>query len=64
METQINTTNLSLLVDVEGAYIPSSEASLSVKNKEKIQRSRFPFSEMKIGKFRKLFDRHTLAYKH
>lgn len=64
MTTQIITISPKLFLDVEGAHIPCSEESLQINHQEQIKRSHIPFSEMKTGKFRKLFDRHTLAYKH
>lgn len=53
-----------LFIDIEGADIPYRENALQINPEEKIKRSHSPFSEMKTGKFRKLFDRHILAYKH
>lgn len=63
MTPHIITINPKLLIDIEGAYISYSQET-RVLNKESLQRSSLPFSEIKKGKFRKLFDRHTLAYKH
>lgn len=63
MTTQLEPISPSLLIDIEGAHISHSE-EVTQLNKDIIKRSSTPFSKIRAGKFRKLFDRHTLAYKH
>ncbi|MFP4091136.1 MAG: hypothetical protein ACLFUB_17935 [Cyclobacteriaceae bacterium] len=50
------------LVDREGASISLSQESLSM-NQPEISRDTQPFSAIKEGKFRRLFDRHRLSYR-
>ena len=63
MTTQIITLSPRLFIDIEGADISYSEATLQL-NQTEVKRSSIPFSEMKYSKFRKVFDRHTVAYRH
>ena len=51
------------LVDTEFAHIPYSEATLQLNRRLAIQRDITPFSQMGEGKFRRLFNRHTTAYR-
>jgi hypothetical protein len=63
MVTKKTTINCTSLVDIEGVCISYSKESLKL-NQDILRRSSTPLSEMKTGKSRKLFDRHTLAYRH
>lgn len=49
-----------LLVDREYATIPLSTEQLYPIQRN-VQRSTQPFSELKHGKFRRLFDRHSIT---
>ncbi len=62
MTTQVITISPHWFIDLEGAYIPYTE-EISQQKQEPIKRNSTPFSEMKSGKFRKLFNRHTIAYR-
>ncbi|MEM9673292.1 MAG: hypothetical protein ACFB15_27325 [Cyclobacteriaceae bacterium] len=62
MTTQVHTPN-SLFIDTEFASIPYSETTLRLNAKLGMQRNTTPFSGMETGKFRRLFDRHTTAYR-
>lgn len=48
-----------LLIDRENTNLSLSLESLYI-NQPEIQRSAQPFSELKNGKFRRLFDRHSI----
>ncbi|MEM8968805.1 MAG: hypothetical protein AAGE93_20480 [Bacteroidota bacterium] len=61
MTTINNITPASLFVDRENATIPYSAATLELN--QRIARGTTPFSEMGRGKFRKLFNRHTTAFR-
>lgn len=61
MTTGITTISSSLLVDKEGACVSCSNEKI---NQVVLRRSNTAFSEMKTGKFRKLFNHHALAFKH
>ncbi len=63
MTTHIITLAPKMFIDIETARIPYSQETLRL-NEEPVRRNAMPFSEMRVGKFRKLFNRHTLAYKH
>ncbi|WKN43061.1 hypothetical protein [Tunicatimonas pelagia] len=62
MTTQVN-NNPALLIDTEFAAIPYSESTLQLNERLGIRRSTTPFSGMETGKFRKLFNRHTTAFR-
>jgi len=51
--TALTQTTESLFIDREGANIP-------VSRKANMSRSAQPFSELKQGKFRRLFNRHSI----
>lgn len=57
--TTLSQTIDHLLIDSENASIKLSEASWNM-NQKHIQRSNQPFSELKNGKFRRLFNRHSI----
>jgi hypothetical protein len=61
MTTVIN-INPNLFIDIEGAYITSSldEATYTEKT---ISRSSVPFSQLRGGKFRRIFNRHAIAFR-
>ena len=62
MTTQvINSRNL--LIDTEFAAIPYSEATIQFNRKLGMRRNSTPISQMESGKFRRLFDRHTTAFR-
>ncbi len=61
MTTINNIIPASLLVDRENATIPYSAETVHLN--ERIARGTVPFSKMGQGKFRKLFNRHTTAYR-
>ncbi len=61
MTTINNIIPASLLVDRENATIPYSAETIRLN--ERIARGAVPFSKMSQGKFRKLFNRHTIAYR-
>lgn len=50
-----------LLIDRENVNLSMSPESLIMNEPEEIQRSTQPFSELKSGKFRRIFDRHIIA---
>ena len=55
----------NIFVDVEGANIPMSKASQKLNQaipKPKIIRSLRTVADMERGKFRRMFDRHKVAY--
>ena len=53
----------NIFVDVEGATIPVSETSQKLNQaKPKIVRSLRTVADMERGKFRRMFDRHKIAY--
>lgn len=55
----------NIFVDVEGANIPVSEPSQKLNQthpKPKIIRSLRTVADMERGKFRRIFDRHKIAY--
>ena len=55
----------NIFVDVEGAHIPVSETSQKLNQtqpKSKIIRSLRTVADMERGKFRRMFDRHKIAY--
>ncbi|WKN45944.1 hypothetical protein [Tunicatimonas pelagia] len=62
MTTQINIPN-TLLIDTEFAAIPYSKATLELNEQLGIRRNTTPFSGMETGKFRRLFNRHTTAFR-
>ena len=62
MTTQVNTPN-TLFIDTEFAAIPYSKATLQLNERLGMQRNTTPFSGMETGKFRRLFDRHTTAFR-
>nr|WKN35036.1 hypothetical protein K4G66_21905 [Tunicatimonas sp. TK19036] len=51
------------LIDTEFAHIPYSEATLQLNRKLAMKRDTTPFGQMGEGKFRRLFNRHTTAYR-
>jgi len=59
MTTVIN-INPNLFIDIEGAYITTSE-EISVS--AKLKRDVTPFSQLRNGKFRRLFNRHKTAFR-
>jgi hypothetical protein len=59
MTTVIN-INPNLFIDIEGAFITTSE-EISVRTEMK--RDVTPFSQLKDGKFRRLFNRHKTAFR-
>nr|WKN36811.1 hypothetical protein K4G66_31080 [Tunicatimonas sp. TK19036] len=61
MTSSINTT--ALFIDNEFARIPYSAATLQLNREIDMKRDTTPFSQMGSGKFRKLFDRHTAAFR-
>lgn len=61
MTTVIN-INPNLFIDIEGAFITSTQDEAS-KMETMIKRSAVPFSQLRGGKFRRMFDRHTAAYR-
>jgi hypothetical protein len=61
MTTVIN-INPNLFIDIEGAYI-SASTDLSAPELTAMKRSTVPYSELKGGKFRRLFNRHQTAYR-
>ena len=61
MTTVIN-INPNLFIDVEGAFITSSK-NLSPASVVSIKRDVTPFSALKDGKFRRLFNRHSTAFR-
>ena len=63
MTTQIITISPKLFINIEGANIPYSKTTLQL-NQVEIRRSTMPYSEMRQSKFRKMFDRHIVAYRH
>ena len=62
MITINNINSASLLVDQENAEIPYSAATLHL-NKVVMQRDTTPFSSISSGKFRRMFDRHVIAFR-
>ncbi|MEM9831277.1 MAG: hypothetical protein AAF944_11615 [Bacteroidota bacterium] len=62
MTTQVNTP-ASLLIDTEFAGIPYSEATQKLNERLGMRRNSTPFSGIESGKFRKLFNRHTTAFR-
>ena len=53
----------NIFVDVEGATIPVRETSQNLnQEKPKITRSFRTIADMERGKFRRMFDRHKIAY--
>ena len=55
----------NIFVDVEGANIPVSETSQKLNQaipKPKIVRSLRTVADMERGRFRRMFDRHKIAY--
>lgn len=61
MTTVIN-INPNLFIDIEGAYITSSK-SLDSASEVSIKRDVTPFSQLRDGKFRRLFNRHRTAFR-
>ena len=61
MTTINNITQTSLFIDRENATIPYSAAT--IKLNEQLARDTTPFSTIGHGKFRKLFNRHTTAFR-
>jgi len=61
MTTINNIIPASLLIDRENATIPYSTETIRLN--ERINRDVVPFSKIGQGKFRKLFNRHTTAYR-
>ncbi|WKN30142.1 hypothetical protein PZB74_14345 [Porifericola rhodea] len=57
MTTVIN-INPNLFLDVEGAYIATSPSKTV-----DVKRDVTPFSQLKSGKFRRLFNRHLTAFR-
>ncbi|MEK6478755.1 hypothetical protein WJR50_14510 [Catalinimonas sp. 4WD22] len=57
--TTLSQTIDHLLIDVENIRIKLSDESLQI-NQMNIQRSTQPFSDLKNGKFRRLFNRHSI----
>jgi len=61
MLTEIkNTRKENMFVDVEGAHIPVSETVSATK----VIRSFRTVADMESRKFRRLFDRHKVAYRY
>lgn len=61
MTTIIN-INPNLFIDIEGAYITSSVDVVAPKEVT-VRRNTVPMSELKGGKFRRLFNRHRTAFR-
>ena len=61
MTTINNIIPASLLIDSENATIPYSTETFRLN--ERINRGVVPFSKIGQGKFRRLFNRHTAAYR-
>lgn len=62
MKTHIN-SSAQLLIDTEFANIPYSEETLRMNQQLGITRSEVPVSRIEHGKFRRLFNRHTTAFR-
>lgn len=58
-------TSLSVLVDQEFVTIPYSAATLRLNECEPAtaRRNTLPFSHIGCGKIRRMFNRHTVAYR-
>ena len=63
MTTIDNTRRVSLFVDQASAFIPYCEATLQLNERATVRRAAAPFSSIHQGKFRRLFDRHTVAFR-
>ena len=61
MTTVIN-INPNLFIDIEGAFITTSK-NLQPVSEVSIKRDVTPFSQLKDGKFRRLFNRHHTAFR-
>ncbi len=62
MITNINTST-NLFIDSEFATIPYSKATQKLNQRLGVQRNSTPFPGIESGKFRRLFDRHTTAFR-
>ncbi len=60
--TTVISINPNLFIDVEGAFIGASQKS-SHPSVVSIKRDVTPFSELKNGRFRRLFNRHRTAFR-
>ena len=60
MTTVIN-INPNLFIDIEGAFITST-LDQTPEEETPIRRSAVPFSQLRGGKFRRIFNRHATAY--
>lgn len=61
----LNNTLQYLLIDTENAQIILSEASKKINEQPAYKSSSFrTVGDMKEGKFRRLFDRHKVAYRY
>ncbi|MEK6478574.1 hypothetical protein WJR50_13605 [Catalinimonas sp. 4WD22] len=61
MTTVIN-INPNLFIDIEGAFITTSKSTSPVAEVS-MKRDVTPFSQLKDGKFRRLFNRHSTAFR-
>lgn len=61
MTTVIN-INPNLFIDIEGALITTSK-TLHPVSEVSVKRDVTPFSQLKDGKFRRLFNRHRTAFR-
>lgn len=61
MTTVIN-INPNLFIDLEGAFITTSQSPME-KEEVKMKRDVTPISQIKDGKFRRLFNRHSTAFR-
>ncbi|MDF9798107.1 hypothetical protein OKW21_003370 [Catalinimonas alkaloidigena] len=61
MTTVIN-INPNLFIDVEGAFITTSKAPVPLAEVS-MKRDVTPISQIKVGKFRRLFNRHITAFR-
>ncbi|MEQ9438650.1 MAG: hypothetical protein RIG62_06360 [Cyclobacteriaceae bacterium] len=62
MNALIHTTP-ALFIDNEHANIPYSTATLQLNRNIEMKRNTTPYSHMESGKFRRLFNRHSTAFR-
>ncbi|MEQ9441231.1 MAG: hypothetical protein RIG62_19465 [Cyclobacteriaceae bacterium] len=63
MITISNINPASLFVDREYATIPYSAATLQLNETIAVRRDTTPFSSIGSGKFRRMFNRHAMAFR-